>query len=110
MRHSKVEIYLHVVWATKGREPLVAAELVRPMYRCIHAQVLKLGGMVMAVGGMPDHVHLLAQVGGTVSAAKLANMAKGGTSRMLNDTLSDALLHHFDWQEGYGAFSVSRSL
>ena len=63
----------------------------------------------MAVGGMPDHAHLLARVGGAVSAAKLANMVKGGSSRMLNDTLSDALPQYFDWQEGYGAFSVSRS-
>lgn len=109
MRHSKVEIYLHVVWKTKNREPLICGELVRPVYRCIQAQVLKVRGTVLAVGGMPDHVHLLARVGGTVSAAKLASMVKGGSSRMLNDTLSDALPHYFDWQEGYGAFSVSRS-
>lgn len=109
LRQSRVEIYLHVVWATKNREPLVCGELVRPVHRCIHAQVLKLRGTVLEVGGMPDHVHLLAQVPGSVSAAKLANMVKGGSARMLNDTLSDSLPHFFEWQERYGAFSVSRS-
>lgn len=107
MRHSTVEIYLHLVWATMGREPLLEPEVERAVYRCIQSEAASLRCETLALGGMPDHVHLLAKVPSTVCAADLANKVKGGSSRFANDQLQ--LSYVFRWQEGYGVFSVSRS-
>ena len=107
MRHSKVEIYLHLVWATMKREPILTPELSRPIYRCIQAEAVEMKCVVLALNGMPDHVHLLVRVPSTVCAADLANKVKGVASRFANDQLT--MPHLFRWQEGYGAFSVSRS-
>ena len=58
-RRSKTEIYFHVVWATWQRQPLFVKEIRKDVYRCIGNEVTKLGGKLLAVNGMPDHVHLL---------------------------------------------------
>jgi putative transposase len=105
--NSRSEIYLHFIWATHMWLPLIAEEIERPVQRCIQQQVRKLGCTVLALNSTADHVHLLAQVASTVSAAELAKQVNGASSRFVNDTFP---LHAgFAWQEGYGAFSVSRS-
>jgi len=109
MRHSKVEIYLHIVWKTNGQSPLISEQVKRKLYRCIQAEVVKLQGTVLAINGMPDHVHLLVKVGGSISTSRLTNQVKGVSSRFANEQLFDHLPHQFNWQKGYGAFSISRS-
>ena len=105
-RRSKTELYVHVVWATWQRQPLVVLEIQEAVYRCI-GQVTALGGKILAVGGMLDHVHLLAQVPGKVSVAQLAQQVKGVSSTLVRNRLRVGEL--FRWQEHYAAFSVSRS-
>ena len=107
MRQSKVEIYLHLVWTTRLREPLVTSEIERPVYRCISQETGRLGCTVLALNGMPDHVHLLVRVPSRTSVAELARQVKGVSSRFVNEQLPGH--EGFRWQEGYGAFSVSRS-
>ena len=58
MRQSKAEVYLHLAWATLGREPFLTAEVERSVYRCIEKEAKCLKCEVLAIGGMPDHVHL----------------------------------------------------
>jgi putative transposase len=108
-RHqSKVESFSHFVWATKHRQPLLVGEWEQATYRCIRAEVARLGGEVLALNGMPDHVHLLVRLPATVSIAQFANQIKGVSSALLNDLRaeSDEL---FRWQGGYACFSLSRS-
>jgi len=107
MRRSKVEIYLHLVWATREREPWLTDEVGQAVYRCIQKEVQELHCTVLALGGMPDHVHLLAKTTSRISAAELAKQIKGVSSRLVNDQLDPSI--GFGWQEGYGVFSVSRS-
>src|SRR5579872_3671135 len=107
MRHTKAEIYLHFVWATEKREPLLIPEVERSVYHCIQNEAVRLRCVVMAMGGMPDHVHLLVRVPTRVSAASLANQVKGVSSHFVHQQLKG--LEHFQWQEGYGVFSISRS-
>jgi putative transposase len=106
-RQSKAEIFLHLVWATRLREPRITGEWERTVHRCIEAEARRLGCVVLALNGMPDHLHLLVEIPTKLSAAELAQQVKGVSSRLLNEQLP---LHDaFRWQEAYGAFSVSRS-
>lgn len=62
---------------------------------------------MLAIGGMPDHVHCVVQMHSTVAIAKLAQAIKGNSSKLMNhESYYDGA---FDWQNHYGAFSVSRS-
>lgn len=105
MRQSRVEIYLHFVWATADRMWLIKPTIRRPLYRCLEGQARETGCTVLAIGGMPDHVHLLLRMPATAAAAKVVQQLKGVSSKFVHDELGARL---FKWQEGYGAFSISR--
>ncbi len=106
MRRSKAEIYLHLVWATHGRQPLVTSEIERRVYKCIEAEAQQLDCQVLAIGGMPDHVHLAVKLPTKLSAAKLMQQVKGVSSAFINDLRNQT--GAFRWQENYAAFSISR--
>ena len=107
MPRSKAEIYLHLVWATRNREPMLTPKIEPDVYRCINAALGELGCDLCAIGGLPDHVHVLVQVPTKCSAAQIVKLAKGASSRLINEAahFSEALY----WQEGYGVFSISLS-
>ena len=106
MRHNKSEVYLHFVWTTEGRQPLLTERLERAVYRCMEAQAAKLVCVVLALGGMTDHVHLVLRLPTRLSIARLTKQVKGVSSALANDL--DQHTKHFRWQEGYGVFSLSR--
>lgn len=62
---------------------------------------------LIAAGGVADHVHLLISLSRTLSVSKAMQLIKGGSSKWIHDTLPEH--RSFEWQEGYGAFSVSMS-
>ena len=107
MRRSKVEIHLHLVWTTWRRAPLLHGDIRRIAYRGVQSEIQKLGGAVVAIGGMPDHVHVLVKMPATLSASRLAKQAKGASSRAINE--AECMDDLFRWQSGYGVFSISRS-
>lgn len=61
----------------------------------------------LAIGGTADHVHALLSLPGITSFAKAVQLMKGGSSKWINDAFQRQ--RKFEWQEGYGAFSVSAS-
>jgi REP element-mobilizing transposase RayT len=61
----------------------------------------------LAIGGVLDHVHALLSLPSTMSFAKAVQLIKGGSSKWIHDEFRH--LRKFEWQEGYGAFSVSAS-
>src|SRR5437763_17070158 len=105
MPRSHVRVYVHYVWATWDREPLIPQALKSRLYAVIRAASEKLGCEVYALGGMPDHVHLLLSLPATVTIADVAHDAKGASSRWMND--QPECRDTFRWQGRYGAFSVS---
>ncbi len=107
MRRSKSEIYFHFVWATWKRRPWIASAFERELYRCIQDQVQKQSGVVLALNGMPDHVHLIAKVPATLMPSHLMKQIKGVSSVFVNERFE--VEEHFRWQEGYAVFSLSRS-
>ncbi len=109
MSHCHKEIYLHLVWTTQGRDPLLKPEAERRMHRCIQAEAERLGATVLAIGGLPDHVHLVVQAPAHRSASEIVKQVKGVSSRFAAAQLvGGGLLPYFSWQEGFSVFSLSR--
>ena len=98
-------VFMHLVWATDGRRPLLHPRLEAGVHELIRTKCRQLRCTVLAVGGMPDHVHLLVELHPTVSLSNLVKEVKGASSHAATH------LHRagpsFRWQTGYGAFSVS---
>jgi REP element-mobilizing transposase RayT len=103
MGESISEIYLHLVWATWRRQPLVTPAIERAVHRCISDQAQKLRCTVLAVGGMPDHIHLAVIMPTTVTVARIANQIKGVSSTLVRNRLCPE--EFFNWQDGYAVFS-----
>ena len=61
----------------------------------------------LCLGGIEDHVHLLLGAPPTMAPVKAAQLIKGGSSKWIHETFSNR--HDFAWQDGYGAFAVSKS-
>ncbi len=105
MSRSHLRVYVHFVWATWDREPSIPGRLLPGLHAVIRAVCERRGCQVLAVGGMPDHVHLLVSLPATVTLAELAHDAKGASSRWMNEQAE--VLDAFRWQGRYGVFSVS---
>ena len=77
------------------------------MYVCIIDECKCLRCEVLAIGGMPNHVHLAVRVPATVATSRLMNQVKGVSSALVRNQLLPGEL--FGWQDGYAVFSFSRS-
>ena len=107
MPNTYVHLRYHLVFSTKYRMPVITGELRSALYDYMGGVLRGYGGILLAVGGMPDHVHLLAGWGTTLSVAEMLKRLKGASSHWVSDR-PDAP-PGFAWQEGYGAFTVSAS-
>lgn len=103
MSHTVQQVYVHVVWATRMRAPLLTGTVRARAWECIRSSATAAGAVVVAVGGVADHVHLLVLLPATVALASVVKRAKGATSHLLNRIVT---AEPFAWQEGYAAFSV----
>lgn len=105
MPNTYTRLLYHLVFSTKRREPLILPRFRAPLYDQLRQILHNNGGEALEIGGMPDHVHVVARLMPEPSVAKLMQMLKGGSSAWLNQ-LEDYPAK-FYWQEGYGAFTVS---
>jgi REP element-mobilizing transposase RayT len=106
MRQAGVAVYIHVVWATWDRLPLLVGEVEQRVHRAIAAKCTELGVDVIALGGVEDHVHLLVKLPPTVALAHLIGAVKGASSHLVTHEIHGAG-QFFKWQGAYGAASVS---
>lgn len=106
MLKNKLCVCIHFVWATWDRQPLITEDTERDLYHAIRAICQDNKCEVLAVGGMPDHVHLLVMLSNTITLADLMKHVKGGSSRLFSQSLRPG--EWFQWQGSYGAFSVGR--
>jgi putative transposase len=106
MRRNKLALFLHLVWATWDRLPLIDPALERRLQRMIVSMAQDQDCNVLALNGMPDHVHLVVTFPATITIAELVKQIKGTSSRFANETVKPDGL--FKWQGSYGAFTVSR--
>jgi REP element-mobilizing transposase RayT len=106
MRDTEVEIWVHLVWSTWDRAPLITPEIEKSLHRNLVAQAQHHGCKVLAIGGVDDHIHLLVSLPPTLPIAQLVKQLKGVSSNFINHELTSNT--PFKWQGSYGAFSVSR--
>lgn len=105
MPSNKLAIYVHFVWSTWDRLPLVDEHMRRPLYRYIWTICQELKCNPIAVGGTEDHVHLLVELSNTITIADLIRRVKSSSSYFVSETLKPG--EWFAWQGSYGAFSVT---
>jgi REP element-mobilizing transposase RayT len=99
--------YLHIVFSTKDRVPLIEQEIEQKIYKYIAGIARNLGIPILKIGGMSDHIHILLMLPPTISLSKAMHKIKGSSSRWINKQFFDDA--RFKWQGGYSAFSVSIS-
>jgi len=104
MRDTRIALFVHLVWATWNREPLLVGEVERRVYRSFEATCAALDVEILALGGVADHIHLLVRLPATLAVAALVKRLKGASSHLVTHEITpDAV---FKWQGGYAAFSA----
>ncbi len=105
-RNNYIRVPVHFVWATHERMPLLPddGEDERKLWRYIEALAQQKRCDVLAIGGMPDHIHLLVNLHNTISMAELMKFVKGSSSRFVSQELRRG--GWFNWQNHYGAKAV----
>ena len=107
MTHTFTKLLYHLVWATKERQNLIRPEFQERIYGYIGGSLRGMGGTALEIGGMGDHIHVLAMIPPKIALADVMRDMKSGSSKWINETFPK--MHPFGWQEGYGAFAVSES-
>lgn len=104
MSHSYASVLMHCVFSTKERRSLITRDLQPRLYAYIGGIARKNRMKVIAIGGVDDHVHLLLSLAKTMDIAKAMQLIKGGSSKWVHEEFPE--MRSFEWQEGYGAFSI----
>ena len=107
MPSAYTQNFYHAVFSTKHRANLITSDLEQRLYPFIGGIVRDLRCTLLAINGMPDHVHLLIRYRADLSHSDMLQQIKGRSSKWINETFPQ--LGHFAWQEGYGGFTVSKS-
>lgn len=97
----------HVVFSTKQQQMFIDNALQARLYEYIGGTLRKNGNILLAAGGMPDHVHLLISLGKESAISETVRLVKANSSKWGHATFSNQ--EQFAWQSGYGAFAVSFS-
>ncbi len=101
------QIYYHIVFSTKERSPVMAQSCRDSLFRYAWGIIRERNCRLYRINGMPDHIHILTSLHPTVSLANLVKNIKGGLSYWIR---SNKVCPGFsNWQNGYGAFTHSRS-
>jgi len=101
------QIYIQVIFAVKGRQNQIISDWENDLYKYITGIVQNKGQKMLAINGMPDHIHLLIGMKPTCCLSDLVREMKKSTNAWVKE--QNFVRGKFQWQEGYGAFSYSRS-
>ena len=98
-------LLVHIIFSTKQREALIRSDLAADLYSYMGGIARSKRCVLLAAGGMPDHVHLLVSLHPTVAVAAIVRDIKANSSSWVRERG----VREFAWQDGYGPFSVSKS-
>lgn len=101
------QIYIQVVFAVKNRDALIATSWEERLYQYITGIVQNKGQKMLAINGMPDHIHFFIGMKPSCCLSDLVREVKKASNEMINENKLSKF--KFNWQEGYGAFSYSHS-
>jgi putative transposase len=108
MPHSFNKIWIHAIWSTKERVPLIHQSIEQKVHQFLAEQLRELGCPVRIINGMPDHVHCLFLLNPQKSITEVIKQIKGSSSHFINQ--NNLMAEKFSWQTGYAAYSVSQSV
>jgi len=97
----------HFVFSTKNRTPQIFNDINDRLYAYIGGIIKELGGILIEINAMPEHIHFYAYMPKTLSVSKFMEIVKANSSKWVHTTFPAK--KDFGWQDGYGAFSVSKS-
>jgi putative transposase len=100
--------YFHLVWTTKQRQLFIDEAIEPQIYAQMVNQSAGLECFVYAINGMADHVHLVLSIPPKHSVAEVVKQVKGSSSHFVNQIIRPAAFT-FEWQRGYGCFSLGQS-
>ena len=106
MRAPYTQLYLHLVWATWDRLPLITESVQARIYAAVAEKCREFKCVPLAIGGMPDHVHLLVRFRTTTAIADLVKEVKGASSHLVTHEITPG--QFFKWQGAYGAFTLRK--
>ena len=106
MADNYLRLYVHFVWATWDRLPLIESAWEDDLYHEIHNEVHGMGAKVLELNGIENHLHLLLRFTATHNIAELIQQIKGGSAFFVNQ--QGFTRNHFKWQGGYAALTVSQ--
>lgn len=95
----------HIITATKHREPLLTDRVEDIVYAALRKEAERIGGRISHIGGVEDHVHIIAAIPPSLAVSKFIGHIKSESSKGINYQLSE--LQHFSWQRGFGAFTLN---
>ena len=107
MANTYTQIYIQVVFAVSARANLLLPEYKEEINRFITGIVSGQGQKLIAINGMPDHLHLLVGLRPDMALSALVREVKAGSSKFINQ--KRWFRGRFSWQEGFGAFSYAHS-
>ncbi|MDP4199077.1 MAG: IS200/IS605 family transposase [Bacteroidota bacterium] len=107
MANTYAQLYIHLVFAVKNRQCLIPREHKDELQKYITGIVKNKKHKLIAIENEPDHIHVLVGLKPDQSISDLVKDIKTGSSLWLNE--QPWMPKHFNWQDGFGAFSYSRS-
>lgn len=107
MPNTYSQIYIQIVFAVKGRQNLIPSQNREELHKYITGIVQNRDQKMLSIFCMPDHTHLLVGLKPVIAISDLTRDIKAGSSKFIND--KHWMKGKFNWQEGFGAFSYSRS-
>ena len=107
MPNTYTQLYIQIVFAVKGRQNLISESNREELQKFITGIVQNREQKLLSIFAMPDHVHILVGMKPNMAISDLVRDIKAGSSKFIND--SKWINGKFNWQEGYGAFSYSKS-
>jgi putative transposase len=105
--NTYTQIYIQIVYAVRRREWLIAPEWKERLHRYTTGIIQNQGHKLLAINTMPNHAHIFIGMRPDAALSDLVRDVKKDSTKFINEELA----HHnnFAWQEGFGAFSYSRS-
>lgn len=107
MGQSLVKNYIHIVFTTKYRTPMLYPPVEEELHNYLGGICNRLDCQTLIVGGYIDHIHILCMLSKKIALMKLVEEIKGHSSKWLKTKGPE--FRNFSWQNGYGAFSVKPS-
>lgn len=107
MANTYSQLYFHIVFAVKGRGNLISSTWNEELYKYITGIVINKNQKLIAINGMPDHVHILIGMKPDGNLSELVRDIKANSSKFINE--KKWIVGKFEWQQGFGAFTLGHS-